>query len=81
MTTQITPFSLVYGLEVTLPIEFEVESVQVAIDSRLTDSQLLRNMLTTLKELNEKRKMGVQYIETINGKGKSPSTNDTKRVH
>jgi hypothetical protein len=36
VTTQTTPLSLVYGLKATIPIEFEVESLRVAIDSRLT---------------------------------------------
>ena len=33
--------------------------------SRLTDSQSLRNKLTTLKELDERRKMSAQHIEAI----------------
>ena len=65
MTTQATPFSLVYGLEVTLPIEFKVESLRIAVDARLTDSQSLRNRLTTLEELAERRMMSVQHIEAI----------------
>ena len=51
MTTQATSFSLVYGLKATFPIEFEVESLRVAIGSRLTKSQSLRNRLTALEEL------------------------------
>ena len=38
VTTQATPFSLVYVLEATLPIEYEVESLRMAIGSRLTES-------------------------------------------
>ena len=38
VTTQATPFSLVYGLEATLFIEFEVKSLRVAVKIRLTDS-------------------------------------------
>ena len=53
------------GLEATLPIEFEVESLRVAVESRLTDSQPLRNRLTTLEELDKKRRMGAQHIEAI----------------
>ena len=33
VTTHATPFSSVYGLEVTLPIEYEVESLRVATDA------------------------------------------------
>ena len=36
VTTQTTLFSLVYGLEDTFPIEYEVEFLRVAIGSRLT---------------------------------------------
>jgi hypothetical protein len=55
----------VYGLEATIPIEFEVESLRIAFNSRLTDSQYLRNGLTTLEELDERRRMGAQHIEAI----------------
>lgn len=54
-----------YGLEAILPIEFEVESLWVAISTRLTDSQSLRNRLTTLEELDELRRMVAQHIEAI----------------
>lgn len=65
MTTRATPFSLVYGIEATLPIEFEVESLRVAIDLRLTDSQSLRNRLASLEALDESRRMSAQHIEAI----------------
>jgi hypothetical protein len=50
------------GLEATISIKFEVESLRVA---RLTDSQSLKNKLTTLEELDERRRMGAQHIEAI----------------
>ena len=56
VTTRATPFSLVYGIEATLPIEFEVESLRVAIDSRLTDSQSLKSRLAVLESLDENRR-------------------------
>ena len=65
VTTHATLFSLVYGLEATLPIEYEVESLRVAIDSRLTGKQSLRNRLTDLEELDEHRRTAVQYIKAI----------------
>ena len=63
--TQATPFSLVYGLKATLPIEYEVESLRVAISSHLTKSQSLRNRLPDLEELDERRRMPAQHIEAI----------------
>ena len=65
VTTQATSFSLVYGLGATLPINFEVESLRVAVNLRLTDSRSLRNRLTTLEELDENRRMAAQHIEAI----------------
>lgn len=59
------PFSLVYGIEATLPIEFEVKSLRVAINSCLTDSQSLRRRLAALGELDECRRMSAQHMETI----------------
>ena len=65
VATQATNFSLVYELDAILPIKYEVESLWVAIGSRLTESQSLRNRLTDLKELDERRRMAVQHIEAI----------------
>jgi len=65
VTTRATPFSLVYGLEATLPIEYEVESLRVAVSTRLTESQSLRNRLTDLEALDEGRRMAAQHIEAI----------------
>ena len=46
---------MVYGIEATLPIDFEVESSRVAIGTRLND----------LEELNEKRRRAAQHMEAI----------------
>ena len=76
---KLPPFSLVYGLEATVPIEYEVESLRVAIDSHLTESQSLRNKLTDLEELNERRRMAAQHIEAIQRRKKAYLTRDTKK--
>ena len=60
-----TPFSLVFGIEATLPIEFEVEALWVAVSSRLPVKQSLRNRLTELEELDERRCIAAQHIEAI----------------
>jgi hypothetical protein len=65
VTTRATPFLLVYGLEVTLPIEYEVESLRVAICTRLTTEQSLKNRVTDLEELDERRRMAAQHVEAI----------------
>ncbi|XP_073394446.1 uncharacterized protein [Physcomitrium patens] len=65
VTTQATPFSLVYGLEAVLPIEFEVPSLRIAVDSRLTDKQSLKTRFYELEALDESRRRGAQHIEAI----------------
>ena len=65
VTTQATPFSFVYELEATLSIEFEVESLRVAVQSCLTNSQSLRNRLKTLEKLDERRRRTAQHIKAI----------------
>lgn len=57
------PFSLMYGIEAMLPMEFEVESLKVAINSRLTDNQSLKYRLTDLEKLEERRRVAAQHIE------------------
>ena len=65
VTTRATPFSLMFGIEATLPIEFEVEALRVAVRARLPVKESLRNRLTELDELDERRQVAVQYIEAI----------------
>jgi hypothetical protein len=55
VTTRATPFSLVYGIEAILPIEFEIPSLFIAINERLDESQSLKDRLERLEGLNEAR--------------------------
>jgi hypothetical protein len=55
VTTRATPFSLVYGIEAILPIEFEIPSLRIAINERLDESQSLKDRLERLEGLNEAR--------------------------
>ena len=52
-------------MEATLPTEYEVESLRIAIGTRLTTEQSLKNRLTDLEELDERRRMAAQHIEAI----------------
>ncbi|XP_073394449.1 uncharacterized protein [Physcomitrium patens] len=65
VTMQATPFSLVYGLEAVLPIEFEVPSLRITVDSRLIDRQPLKTRFYELEALDENRRRGTQHIEAI----------------
>jgi len=65
VTTRATPFSLVYGIESILPIEFEVPSLRIAVDHRMTTNQSLRDRLEQLEALDEARMVSTQHIEAI----------------
>jgi hypothetical protein len=56
VTTQFTPFQLVYGQESILPIEFEIPSLWVAIENRLGDEDSLKAWLYALEALDEKHR-------------------------
>ena len=63
VTTRMTPFALMYGLEVVLPIEFEIRSLQLAISEQLDTSDSLKARLKGLEALNESRQLASQHVE------------------
>ena len=78
VTTRATSFSLFDGIEATLPIEFKVDALRVAVSSRFPIKQLLENRLTDLEELDKRRRVAAQHIEAINGGKRSYSINRTR---
>ena len=73
------PFSLVFVIEATLPIELEVEALRVAVSCCLPIKQSLRNILTDLEELDERRRVAAQYIEAIQRRRKIISDKRKKK--
>jgi hypothetical protein len=65
VTTHATPFSLVYGLEAILPIEFEIPSLRVAVTERWPIATSIADRLERLEELDEMRRRSAQNIEAI----------------
>ena len=63
VTTQMTPFAFMYGLEAVLPIEFEIQSLQLAINERLDTLESLKARLTGLEALNENCQLASQHVE------------------
>lgn len=80
MSTQATLFSLVYGVEAVLHVEFDIASFRVAIDTRLIESSSLKHRLLTLKAMDESERQSAQYIEIIHGADKNYLTRSTKNV-
>lgn len=55
--TNHTPFRLVYGKEVVMPLEYIVTSLRIAITTCMSDDHSLQQWLDELMELEEDRLM------------------------
>ena len=58
-----TPFSLVYGCEVVIPLEIQISPLRVALMTRMTKEDNDRLRLQELEALDEKRLQDQQHIE------------------
>ncbi|KAK5819079.1 hypothetical protein PVK06_024037 [Gossypium arboreum] len=54
-STGATPFSLVYGMEAVLPIEVEIPSLRVLMESKLEEAEWVRARYDQLNLIEEKR--------------------------
>ncbi|MCQ7416346.1 DDE-type integrase/transposase/recombinase [Salmonella enterica] len=54
-STGATPFSLVYGMEVVLPIEVEIPSLRVLMEAKLEEAEWVQNRYEQLNFVEEKR--------------------------
>ena len=54
-STGATPFSLVYGMEVVLPIEVWIPSLRIMKDAGLNEDEWIQTRLDQLKLIDEKR--------------------------
>ncbi|WKA02825.1 hypothetical protein VitviT2T_020978 [Vitis vinifera] len=61
--TQATPYSLVYGVEVVLPLERQIPSLKIAIHEGLTNEDNAKLRLQELETLDEKRLEAQQLLE------------------
>ncbi|XP_070019015.1 uncharacterized protein [Nicotiana sylvestris] len=61
--TQVTPYSLVYGVETFLPLERQIPSLRLTIQEGITDEENARLRLAELKALDEKRLEAQQSFE------------------
>ncbi|XP_070010775.1 uncharacterized protein [Nicotiana sylvestris] len=53
--TQVTPYSLIYGVEDVLPLERQIPSLRLAIQEWIIDEENARLRLAELEALDEKR--------------------------
>ncbi|XP_057808474.1 uncharacterized protein LOC131022951 [Salvia miltiorrhiza] len=61
--TQATPYSLVYGVEVVIPLEQQIPSLRIAIQEGLIEEENARLRLEELEVLDENRLEGQQRLE------------------
>jgi len=61
--TKATPFSLVYGCEVVLPLEIQIPSLRVALTAEMTNEEKYRLRLQELEVLDDKRLQAQQQIK------------------
>jgi transposase InsO family protein len=54
-STGATPFSLVYGMEAVLPVEVEIPSLRVLIETKLEEAEWVRSRFDQLNLIEEKR--------------------------
>ena len=54
-STRATPFTLVYGMEVVLPIEVEISSLQVLMEAKLEKAEWVQVRYNQLNLIEEKR--------------------------
>ena len=54
-STRATPFSLVYGMEVVLPMEVQIPSLRIMKDSGLSEDDWIQTRLGQLNLIDEKR--------------------------
>jgi ribonuclease HI len=66
--TQATPYSLAFGVEAVLPLEVELPSLRVAMQSDMTMDECQQLRLDELDAMNEKRLIAQQNLEIYQAK-------------
>ena len=63
MPTQAMPYSLAYRVEIVLPLERQIPSLQIAIQEGLTEEENAKLKLQELEALDEKSLEAQQHLE------------------
>lgn len=71
MATRKTPFSLVYGLEAIVPLEYIVPTLRTVVDNRLSEKDSKEERLQRLLQLEEVRFQSSWQMELMKGRTKS----------
>nr|XP_012466463.1 unnamed protein product [Gossypium raimondii] len=60
-STRATPFSLVYGMEVVLPIEVEIPSLRVLAELKLDEAEWIQSRYDPLNLIEGKRLKAIHH--------------------
>lgn len=52
-STRATPFSLVYGMEALLPIELEIPSLRVLMDTKLDEAECIQSRFDQIRKAHD----------------------------
>ena len=63
-STGATPYSVVYGMEVVLPIEVQIPSLRIMKDTGLSEDDWIQTRLDQLNLIDEKRLTAVCHCQT-----------------
>nr|CAN60991.1 hypothetical protein VITISV_009628 [Vitis vinifera] len=67
-STGATPYSLVYGMEVVLPVETEMGSLRVALEQQISETEWAQARFDQLNLLDEKRLRATDHIQAYQRK-------------
>ena len=67
-STRTTPYSLVYGMEVVLPVEIEMGSSRVALEQHISEIEWAQSRFDQLSLLDERRLRAVDHVQAYKRK-------------
>ena len=67
-STGATPYSLVYGMEVVLPIEIEMGSLRVALEQQISEAEWNQSRYDQLSLLDERRLRAIDHVQAYQRK-------------
>ena len=59
----VTPYSLMYGCEAVLPVEIEISSLRVLLESKIPEYQWVESRLAQLTLSDEKRVKAIYHSQ------------------
>lgn len=77
-STGATPYSLIYGTTAVLPVELEVPSLRVALESEIPEAEWTRGRFEQLNLIEEQRLKALHHTRVIK-KGLKKPVKETQR--